>query len=216
MSAVRIAADVARRFPGLELAWGVLDGLRIAPVGARADDVVARVRSTRSLDGLREDGLFRAYRDFFWQLGIDPTKLRPSGEALNRRVLQGKELPRINGFVDAYNAASLATGVPIAAFDAAALQGSVELRFARAGEGFVSIGEDKREALQGHELILADEAKVIAFYPHRDSHATRITEATRRALLVACGVPGVPRATLDEALRDAERRILDACGGHRM
>lgn len=215
MSLVAVAPAVRQRLPGLEVRCAVLAGLRNdgAVPQALADGVLADVRRERSLDGLKDDALFRAYRDFYWSLGIDPTKVRPSGEALNRRVLQGKPLPRINAFVDAYNLASLRTGVPLAAFDAAQLRGGVELRFARAGEAFVSIGQDKREALQGTELVMADAERVIAFYPHRDADATKVAAATTEVLLVACGAPGVPGAALDGALALAVSFASQACGG---
>jgi DNA/RNA-binding domain of Phe-tRNA-synthetase-like protein len=213
MTLVAVAPVVRAKLPGLEVRACVLQGLRVTRAPVPGDDVLAHVRATRTLDGLRDDPFFRAYRDFYWQLGIDPTKLRPSGEALNRRVLAGKPLPAINTFVDAYNLASLATGVPIAAYDADRLEGGVELRYARAGEDFVSIGGDKREVLQGHELVMADAARVIAFYPHRDSDATKVTEATTRVLLVACGAPGVGGAALADALGRAMERTMAACGG---
>lgn len=214
MSLVALAPDVLERFPGLELRAAVLEGLRVArgPL-PYAPEVVEEVRKARTLDGLREEPLFRAYRDFYWALGIDPTKVRPSGEALNRRVLQGRELPSINTFVDAYNLASLRSGVPLAAFDAEKFRGSLELRFARAGEEFVSIGQDKREVLEGRELVLADAERVVAFYPHRDSEHTKVTECTERVLMVACGAPGVPAACLDEALGLAVQLVTRACGG---
>lgn len=214
MPLVAIAPVVLQRFPGLATRAAVLTGLRVSgdevPFASRVIDDVQR---TRTLDGLKDDALFRAYRDFYWALGIDPTKLRPSGEALNRRVLQGKPLPHINSFVDAYNLASLKTGVPIAAFDADRLVGAVELRFARAGEGFVSIGQDKVESLAGHELVMADAEKVIAFYPHRDSDATKVTEATTQVLLVACGAPRVAPAALEETLALATSFVSTVCGG---
>ncbi|HEV8359077.1 MAG TPA: phenylalanine--tRNA ligase beta subunit-related protein [Candidatus Thermoplasmatota archaeon] len=213
MSLVGIAPVVRANFPSLDLRACVLAGLRVTRAPVASEDALADVRAKRTLEGLRDDPLFRAYRDFYWRLGIDPTKQRPSGEALNRRVLQGKELPQINAFVDAYNLASLETGVPIAAFDAGRLEGGVELRFARAGEDFVSIGQDQREVLQGHELVVADAARVIAFYPHRDSDATKVTDATTDVLLVACGAPGVPTEALDDALARAVGRVVGACGG---
>ena len=54
------------------------------------------MRKNYSLDGLKDEENIRAYRDFFWKLGIDPTKIRPAAEALIRRILGGKEIPRIN------------------------------------------------------------------------------------------------------------------------
>ena len=46
-------------------------------------------------------------RTFFRTIGIDPTKRRPSSEALLRRAVNGKELYQINNIVDVGNWCSL-------------------------------------------------------------------------------------------------------------
>jgi len=97
--------------------------------------------------------IFRTYRDFFWEIDIDPTKTRPASEALVRRVLQGKTLPTINTLVDAYNLASLTSGIPLAAFDYQSLEGELEMRFARKGEEFLGIGMDGPKSLDGGEIV---------------------------------------------------------------
>jgi DNA/RNA-binding domain of Phe-tRNA-synthetase-like protein len=211
---VAVAPAVRQRFPGLDVRAALLRGVRVrrAPAACVAE-AVAEVQARRTLDGLKDDALFRAYRDFAWQLGVDPTKQRPSGEALNRRVLQGKALPRVNDLVDAYNAASLRSGVPISAFDAGKLEGQPELRHARLGEPFASIGGDQRFALEGGELVVADAARVLSLYPSRDAAATKVTEATRDALLVLCGVPAMPAGALEAAQRLAAALVRQACGG---
>lgn len=221
MPRVTLAPDVLARFDGIALAWALVGGLAVRGPGFADALALQRaaeqhVRATRTADGLREDALFRAYRDFYWKLGIDPTKTRPSGEALNRRVLHGKPLPSVNAFVDAYNAASLATGVPIGAYDADVLEGPLALRLAQRGETFHGLGEPVGRALDGGEVVLADGARVVNFYPYRDADATRVTERTTRALLVACGAPGVERATLRAATDMAVSNVLAACGGKRV
>ncbi|MEM1944718.1 MAG: phenylalanine--tRNA ligase beta subunit-related protein [Nitrososphaerota archaeon] len=100
--------------------------------------LVTSERSLKSADG--QIVLVRAYRDFFWRMAIDPTKTRPSAEALLRRVLQGREFPRVNTLVDVYNVVSMKNIVPIAAFDADRLVGDLVMRFARKGEKFSGIG----------------------------------------------------------------------------
>src|SRR5262245_10534672 len=42
-------------------------------------------------------------RALFHRLDVDPTRTRPSSEALLRRVLQGRGLPRVNPPVDVCN-----------------------------------------------------------------------------------------------------------------
>ncbi len=63
------------------------------------------------LEGLKDEPIFRTYRDFFWTMGVDPTKVRPAAEALIRRILVGRSMPRINTVVDAYNLASMTTHI---------------------------------------------------------------------------------------------------------
>ena len=63
-----------------------------------------RINNQYTIENIKEDLIIAAYRSFYWKhLKIDPTKIRPSGEALVRRILQGKKLPKISYFVDAYN-----------------------------------------------------------------------------------------------------------------
>jgi len=67
------------------------------------DDMIKNVEEKyRSQDPeyLKNDSVVRAYRDFYWRIGIDPTKTRPSGEALRRRLARGNRFPRINIVVD--------------------------------------------------------------------------------------------------------------------
>jgi len=49
-------------------------------------ELIKKVREQYDLESLRDQPTFRAYRDFFWRIGIDPTKNRPAAEALIRRV----------------------------------------------------------------------------------------------------------------------------------
>src|SRR4051812_45352947 len=44
-----------------------------------------------------------AVRTMYKRVGIDPTRTRPSSEALLRRVRKGEPLPRINSMVDVCN-----------------------------------------------------------------------------------------------------------------
>ncbi len=39
----------------------------------------------------------------YLRIGLDPTKTRPSNEALLRRVRRGDAFPRVNALVDAVN-----------------------------------------------------------------------------------------------------------------
>jgi len=216
---VPIDREVTTKLGVFDVIGTEIGGLSIArasqEVGAFIGEVEETVRSVQKLEDVKNDPIFRAYRDFFWRAGIDPTKTRPAAEALTRRVLRGRSLPRINTLVDALNGVSLQTKIPFAAFDADLVHGPLDLRFATAGETILPIGHLETVVLSGSEIVISDGEKVVALYPHRDSDETKITEKTRAAIILACGVPGVERTYLRQALETCRRYIVQFCSSSR-
>ncbi|WP_456330227.1 B3/B4 domain-containing protein [Archaeoglobus sp.] len=202
----------------IEVAEKVLLGVNVVrdvSVSGNGSDLLAKVanklREKYDLDDLKAHPVVRAYRDFYWKIGIDPTKQRPSGEALVRRALRGK-VPSINNVVDAGNAASMETFVPIGLYNLDRVKGKLRLRYAREGEQFIPIG-GKEEKLRSNQIVLADDEKVLHVFPYRDSRLTMITEETRNVLVVACGVPGVDAETIMKACSKASEYIVRLAGG---
>lgn len=162
-------------------------------------EVYAIAQKQWDLDRLKENPTFRAYRDFFWKVGIDPTKIRPASEALIRRILRGNSLPQINTFVDAYNLASIATAIPFGAFDLDKMNGILTMREALKDEKFLGIGMENSINLSGGEVVIQDEERLIAIYPYRDADYSKVSPSTRNVLLMICGVPGISNETLLKA-----------------
>ena len=206
---------VRERFPGLKVCIGFISGL--CPTTENMEDlrnsICTQVREKYSLEDLKDVNIFRAYRDFFWKIDVDPTKVRPAAEALIRRVLRGSAIPRINPIVDAYNLASIETGVALAAFDMNLIKGDLTIRFSAPGEMFVGIGMDEPMRLRGNEIVLSDEERLVAIYPYRDADSTKVTAETRNIMLLVCGVPGIDDALLERAALIAINYITRFCGG---
>jgi len=205
---IEVDGEVRRRFD-VPLRSVKLKGLDVAAVRTDErfrEEVYAVLRRRYTLDSVKDDPTFRAYRDFYWRIGIDPTKVRPSSEALVRRILQGKELPSINPLVDTFNLVSALTGITFSAFDLDKISGAVRMSWSRAGERFVGIGTGEIE-LTGRELVLRDDSGPISIYPYRDSERTKTSLQTRNVLLVLCGVPGLPFHKLAETERMMLERI---------
>jgi DNA/RNA-binding domain of Phe-tRNA-synthetase-like protein len=177
------------------------------------NEVMRQVREEYALESLKDQPTFRAYRDFFWKVGIDPTKNRPAAEALIRKILGGRSIPNINSLVDAYNLASIKSRIALATFDADKLEGDFLMRFAEEGEQFLGIGMEKPLILKGGEIVVTDDKKLIAVYPYRDADNTKVTEGTKNITIIVCGAPGISEETLDFASQMAQEYIVGFCDG---
>ncbi len=82
-------------------------------------------RSSGEVPGVEEA------RALYKSLGLDPTKTRPSNEALLRRVLKGEALYRVSTLVDALNLCSLREQLPFGLYDLGQVEGPVELQLGR-------------------------------------------------------------------------------------
>ena len=214
---LEISPDLKSRFPGLIVLTARVKGVKIQRKNNELErfkeQLMREIRGKYDAESLKDLSIFRAYRDFFWSINIDPTKIRPASEALIRRILRGRSIPRINSLVDAYNLASIKTGIALAAFDEDRLRGKLIMRRAKKGERFQGIGMSEAMELKGGEVVISDEERLVAIYPYRDAEHSKVTEKTRNVLLLICGVPGISEATLTDAGRVAIDLITRFCGG---
>jgi len=213
---LQVTPSLKERFPGLQTLIGYVDGVKVEESSAElkefSEEISLEVRHKYTLDSLKDVPVFRAYRDFFWRVGMDPTKVRPAAEALIRRILAGRPIPRINNVVDAYNLASIKTEIALAAFNRDKLKGDLLMRQAEPDESFLGIGMREPTVLTG-EIVISDSEKLVAVYPHRDAETSKISESTTNILLLVCGVPGIDFKTLRGAGEVAVSYIMRFCGG---
>ena len=207
---------VAKRYPSLFLGLTVITGVKVQPRTPEQERYIEEIkkllRSKHKVETLKDHPIVRAYRNFFWRLGIDPTKNRPASEALLRRILRGKGLPRVNNVVDAYNLASVETLVTMSAYDLSMVKPPLTVRFSREGEEVTLIG-GRRRVLKGGELVLADKLGVLCVYVHGDVERAKVTWETRDVLLVGYGAPGIGEELVAKALEKACEYVTRFSGG---
>jgi DNA/RNA-binding domain of Phe-tRNA-synthetase-like protein len=149
-------------------------------------------------------------RTMYKRIGLDPTKTRPSSEALLRRVRKGQPLPRINSMVDVCNWCSLEFQLPYGLYDAAHIEGGVvELRLGRDGESYAGIRKD--EVHVAGRITLAD-ARGPFGNPTSDSARTMVTTATTRALVVVFAPSSVDAPRLGHVLDATAARMHQFTG----
>ncbi len=132
-------------------------------------------------------------RRLYHAVGIQPTRHRPSSEALLRRVLKGQDLYAINNIVDACNLASLSFLLPIGLYDLSNVVGSVVLRLGHEGEEYPGIRKGPVH-LEGRLGLFDDEGPFGS--PTSDSARTSVGDQTRNLLAVVMATANFSRSTL--------------------
>jgi DNA/RNA-binding domain of Phe-tRNA-synthetase-like protein len=151
-----------------------------------------------------------AVRTMYKRVGLDPTRRRPSSEALLRRVRKGDPLPRINAMVDVCNWCSLEFQLPYGLYDASRIEGDVVLRLGREDETYPGIRKD--EVHVGGRITLAD-ARGPFGNPTSDSARTMVTTDTSRALVVVFAPLELDAARLRRVLDTTAARMREFTGG---
>ena len=150
-----------------------------------------------------------AVRTMYKRLGIDPTKTRPSSEALLRRVRKGDTLPRINSMVDVCNWCSFEFQLPYGLYDAAHIDSDVTLRIGREGESYPGIRKD--DVHVGGRIALVDASGPFG-NPTSDSARTMVTTATTRGLLVVFAPREVDVRRLTQVMDVTSERMQQFTG----
>ncbi len=150
-------------------------------------------------------------RELYRSIGVDPTRNRPSSEALTRRLIKGKQLYRINSLVDTINFCSLSYMLPLGLYDLDNVEGgSVVLRKGVAGDGYKGIGKVWVN-IEGRYSMYDSTGPFGS--PTADSDRTKITEQTSRALIVIFAPWSVPPETLKDHSELTAKTVKNFGGG---
>lgn len=143
-------------------------------------------------------------RAMYRQFGMDPTKTRPSSEALLRRLRCGQPWPQINTLVDLCNRCSLETQLPYGLYDVDQIVGAVDLRVGGHGAEYAGIGRPVVH-VEGRPALFDEHGPF--GNPTSDSVRTMITVRTTRVLVVVYGPRALDRAELDAVLDLTAQRL---------
>jgi len=143
-------------------------------------------------------------RQFYRSIGLDPTKTRPSSEALLRRVLKGNSIYQINSVVDICNLCSLSFLLSIGLYDMSKIQWPTHLRLGSEGQGYHGIGKEYIN-LDGR-LALVDRLGPFG-NPSSDSDRTKITLDTHEILFVVFAPALYPVVQLENHIAFIEEKM---------
>jgi DNA/RNA-binding domain of Phe-tRNA-synthetase-like protein len=187
----------------------------VRPAWALVDSVVVIERDTRLDEPLRlaadvlrtstESAEITALvRTMYKQVGLDPTRTRPSSESLLRRVRKGDALPRVNNAVDIINWCSVESQLPFGLYDADRVVGDVTLRLGAPAEEYPGIRKDTVHV--AGRLTLVDAIGPFG-NPTSDSARTMVTSATTSLLVVIFAPARTPTNYVPQALATTQARL---------
>lgn len=205
--------EIRIELPGVKLGVVEADGLRVVPVDLALaklmDEISEKKRGEFTVESLADAPAIRAVRAMFREWGMDPSKYRPSSEALLRRVVQGKGLYRVSNAVDICNLGSIETGWPYGCYDRSHIREPIVLRHGASGEMYEGIGK-KMWHLEGRP-VLADPDGPFGS-PISDSTRSMITDSAREILVVIYAPDGAPDPALQGAMDQLGQRFTQFAG----
>ncbi len=186
-----VSEDIHKAWPsftGCAVQAEVIDSEFNAELWREIDSATEWLRSTFTVDSVKERSGISATRNAYKACGKDPSRYRPSDEQLCRRLLQGKELYRVSTVVDLLNLASIRFGYSIGGFDADNIAGGrLVLGIGREGEPYEGIG---RGVLNIAGMpVYRDQTGGIGT-PTSDNERTKTSLGTRHLLCLVNGYDG--------------------------
>lgn len=205
--------NITVEIPGVRVAIIEADGVAVAAASAalahEIDQKCAELRNKFTVESLAQAEAIVAVRTMFRRWGMDPSKYRPSSEALLRRVVQGKGLYNVSNVVDLSNVGSIETGWPYGVYNRTAIHGEISLRLGRPGEKYEGIGR-RMWHLEGRP-VLAD-ANGPFGSPISDSTRTQVQEGVRDILTVIYAPQTASESALTSAAERQSRRLVSCAG----
>jgi len=191
MITIQVSDEIRERCPDF-VGAAVFATLRNSEYNAalwqEIDRFIADYRQRYTVDCLKQMPSIEATRAAYRRCGKDPSRYRPSGEALVRRTLKGNNLYRVNTVVDLINLASIAYGYSIGGFDADKIGGSeLVLGIGREVEPYEGIG---RGPLNIEGLPVYRDALGGIGTPTSDHERTKLTLETSHLLAIVNGYDG--------------------------
>ena len=196
---ITISEEIRQRCPefvGTAVVANVRNSAFNAELWEEIEAFISDYRQRYTVDSIKEMPSIEATRTAYRRCGKDPSRYRPSGEALVRRTLKGNELYRVSTLVDLINLASIAYGYSIGGFDADKIEGeALCLGIGREGEPYEGIGRGVLN-IEGMPVYRDDIGGIGT--PTSDHERTKLSLDTTSLLTIVNGY-------------DGNRENVDAC-----
>lgn len=146
-----------------------------------SNEIITQIKSELAVETISQKPTIKSTKEAYRKLGKDPSRYRPSAEALTRRIVKGKDLFNVNNVVDLLNLVSLESGFSIGGYDADKIVGQIEFGIGKSNEPYQAIG---RGELNIENLPLFRDESGAFGSPTSDSIRTMVTDQTISFLMI--------------------------------
>lgn len=191
-------AGLRREFAELELRYVVIErgsGRSPKAVRQRLSALSDRFDGADAIV-LRQRPIPSAYRAFYRQIGLDPDAQPTPVERESLERMKHGRFRSLSLLDDALTIAIAESGVAVWALDADRSSGRIGIRGTRAGEAL----EGRPGGLPAGTLVLADEERALGLLFGAIGSGRGVSRKTRRIIIAAVQVAGVPDVAVEEAL----------------
>jgi len=213
-----IDSEVAKKYPSINIGIAIIKDIQIKktdPQLTKEINTFLAQQANLSNEIISSYPEVVTYRKLYKDMGIDWHSRRPSPEALLRRISQKKDLYQINTCVDAYNLIVMKNRVSVGAFNYDKFHFPTVMRFPKAGEEILLLGDKEPTKFKPQELAYFDEMGGYNIdFNYRDAQRTAVTEDTKDILLNIDGIFDIDREKVERSLQESIDIILKYCGGH--
>lgn len=208
-----VEPDSREKLRGLKVGYLVFENCKVEKTNEQTDALVkaatAQVMARyQNPDNIEKDAIIDGMRSLFRDLGIDPKKERPAGEALIVRVVKGKGIYRINTPVDINNAISMMSAYPCSVYDLEKIGGRAVFLVGKEGQNYPGLGG--REVKAQNRLLVRDEASIFGG-PGADSDRTAVNLETKKILMLIYCPKNSEQAFLEKVM-DKAKAMMSICG----
>ncbi|MBO0796753.1 MAG: hypothetical protein J2P36_38220, partial [Ktedonobacteraceae bacterium] len=196
---LEIDARLRERIPGVVFGCATINGVQVSErdegLWRQVEALCERQGAAFSLEQLTGTPQIAAVRNLQRSFGFDPTRYRPSSEALLRRVLKGQGLHQVNSAVDVNNLCSLEYLLPMCIYDLRNVRGQIRVRVGEPGEAYPGIG--RQTFVIENKVIIADDTGVMGSTVS-DSERTKVTTVTSDIFLAIYAPAGSSQHTIEQ------------------
>lgn len=216
---MKISKKIIEKYPKLEIGVLIARNINNTKDNETIQDLIRKteknIREEINIEKIIEIPIIAKWREIYKSFGAKPSKYRNSIEALLKRIVNEKNLYKINPLVDIYNYISLKYKMTVGGEDIDKIEGELVLDFAKGYEEFTPLGSSENEPPWEGEIVYKDDKGVICrCWNWREGERTKLTNDTKKAVIVIENILPEDHNKFMEAMKELKKLVEINCNAN--